>query len=112
MPWQKVIPLKHLEVIEGEANITDVVRKSTYHSYTVVAKKTSILKENTYYFPGWILKVNNQEMNIDYKNYQYPGIMLFELNPGNYKVEFIFEITFIRKVAFLISLMSILFIGV
>ena len=112
MPWQKVIPQKHLEVIEGEANITEVVRKSTYHSYTVVAKNTSILKENTYYFPGWILKVNNQQTKVEYTNSFYPGIMMFKLNPGNYKVEFIFKETPIRKVAIFISSISFCILGV
>jgi hypothetical protein len=112
-PWQKEIPEKHLEAIEGKANIIEVSRNSISHKYNVRVYKPTAFKENTYYFPGWKLYANGFEKEIIYDSGSHRGIVTFHLPAGSYILELKFQPTRIRMVSLMISttsLMSLAFI--
>ena len=100
---------KDIEVLSGDASIKQTFRNSIRHEYIInVRSKNALLKENTFYFPGWILKINDTTSTIDYQSKDNIGIITFKLNKGVNKIELLFVDTPIRKIANFISLISLL----
>jgi len=105
-PWQKNLPKNHLAILQGEAVIKEIKRSPIEHAYSINALSTTLLKENTLYFPNWTLFANNKEVAINYKNPTYPGIITFKLPKGVYSVKLIFLPTKIRIISQWISIIS------
>lgn len=110
--WQDEVPKSHLETIKGNVEILFEERKTTKHSYIVNVREPALVKENTYYFPGWKLLINGQENRIIYSNEDYPGIITFNLNQGINQIDLVFTDTKTRKYAALFSLSSLFLSGV
>ncbi len=94
--WFNKIPSNHLEILEGDAFFKEISRTSINHKYKINAKTQIKIKENTLYFPGWKLKINNKE------GYLYPGrrgIINAKLPKGEYVIELIYEDVFIYKIS-------------
>lgn len=96
-------PKAHLEVIDGDAEIKELDRKSTYRKYQVQVDKKTLFGENTLYFPGWEIKANGILQNIEFQNKDYRGVMTFHLDEGSYVVESIYKETKLRLVSDIIS---------
>ncbi|RJQ26874.1 hypothetical protein C4577_02585 [Candidatus Parcubacteria bacterium] len=101
-------PKYPIEIINGEAEYTQIARTSTLHSYIIDAKTDIYAKENTFYFPGWKLRVNDIEEPVIYNDPQRLGIMYFKLKPGLHKVDFEFSDTKARKISRWISLITLI----
>lgn len=98
-----------IEVLSGTAIVKKLSRSSTIHEYTInVISENSRIKENTLYFPGWELKVNNKKSNINYQSTDNMGIITFNLPKGNYDIQIEFTKTPIRKFSDSVSILSIL----
>jgi len=65
--WFNKLPKNHLDILSGDAVIKSVKRTTILHSYIVNAKSPLLIRENTLYFPGWILSSNGRPLKI------YPG---------------------------------------
>ncbi len=98
-PWQKTVPENHLEVLSGEAEIQEVFRNSIKHEYVVLVKDHVILKENTYFFPGWKARVNGKEIEINPSNKTYPGIITLTLPQGLYDVKILYSDLFLHTLS-------------
>lgn len=96
-------PKAHLEVIDGDAKIKELYRKSTYRKYQVQVDKKTLFGENTLYFPGWEIKANGILQNIEFQNKDYRGVMTFHLDEGSYVVESIYKETKLRLISDIIS---------
>lgn len=103
---------KHIEILSGKAEIKEISRSIIRHEYVILANSKTYIKENTFYFPGWRLMLNNKEANINYKNKDFPGVITFDVNKGLYKVELIFTDTIDRKIGKWISVVTAVIIGV
>lgn len=115
--WEDSIPKNHLEILNGRGTIKEIVRTSTKHQYIIFSKENLVVKENTWYFPGWSLLIDGKSNQIDYTNKKYPGIILFSISPGLHKIELLYNDSpeiFIAKlisvVTFFTSLSLIFFI--
>ena len=108
--WYTELPKQHLEVLKGQAIIKEEKRTSTQHRYLVDAKTPLVIQENTLYYPGWVLKSNNKNIDI------YPGkrgIITSKLPQGIQQVELTYsDMSFyaIAKIISLVSFLSLLFI--
>lgn len=112
-PWFSVVPKKHLEIISGKGEITEIKRTSHEHRYRVTAYTPLTLRENTLYFPGWSGK--DQEGIIDI----YPdnkGIISLHVDKGyhelfvTYKdIPLFYFIKVLSALSFLLSVGFILF---
>lgn len=91
-PWMDKVPFNFLEVVLGNAEITPLIRKTTYHSYKVVVSDNAHLVEHTTKFPGW-------ELWIDRKK-----VMDLQITKGEHVVEVIFSDTEPRRRAKILSL--------
>ncbi|MBI5044734.1 MAG: hypothetical protein HZC02_02305 [Candidatus Levybacteria bacterium] len=67
-PWFLTPPRKPLEIVSGKGILKEISRTSTMHTYITYSDKELSLRENTMYFPGWIVKVNGKETKISYEN--------------------------------------------
>ena len=98
-----------IEVISGEASFEKFQRKSTYHSYQVnVLSETARVRENTLYFPNWIVLVDGKETPIEFQDPANRGIITFYVSQGKHKVELLFKDTKLRTVSNVISFTSLL----
>lgn len=105
----------YLEVIEGEAEITNVLRKSELHKYLVDVKSENVhLLENTLYFPGWNVYDNGRRITnlIEFQDPNYRGLITFRLGYGQHEILVKFENTKVREISKLISLTSISAFGI
>lgn len=108
--WAVLKPKSPIEIIDGNADVVQISRTTTAHKYLIYAKTKVLVKENTFYFPGWELKINEKKQDINYQQKKYPGVITFELNPGLYNIELSFNDTKPRRVFDLISLTTFILI--
>ncbi len=100
-------PVKEpVNILEGEAKTLQIFRNTTKHEYIIHALSNVVVKENTLYFPGWTLYINNKPHPINYTNKEFPGIITFNLNKGLYKVELMFKDTPVRTFSLMVSFIS------
>ena len=87
----RIKPKSNIEIIKGKAIIQEISRNPISHVYKINVESKVELKENTLFFPGWIVTANNNLIPIDYKNSNSPGVITFKLDEEAYdvKVKFI-----------------------
>jgi hypothetical protein len=105
--WQDKIPKNHIEAFNNNLDVLFEKRTTTNHSYVVEIEKSGPVKENTYYFPGWELKIDGEKSKINYTNKLYPGIITFNLYKGTHQINLTFQDTPIRLYSFLLSAVSL-----
>jgi hypothetical protein len=96
-----------LEVIDGDASVIVGKRTTTEHNYTITARKSTLMMENTLYFPGWVIYINGLPTPIEWQNPDYRGLMTFRVPTGDIRARVVFEDTKVRKTANMISVVSI-----
>lgn len=109
-PWIGKVPTTHLEVISGKAQIKEVSRLVEHHEYIVDASTTTLLKENTYYFPGWEIFVNDHQVQINYMNKKYQGVMTFSVKKGLNMIDVIYTNSIDRIIGRWISIIALFFL--
>lgn len=105
--WKNIPERNNIDLIEGNAKIREIFRDSTKHTYLIDVYQSSTIRENTMFFPGWNLKVNNKNYFFSYTEKNYEGLMVFNLNPGLYKVDLVLQNSKIREISQKISIASI-----
>jgi len=101
------IPDKHIEIIQGKAQVIEISRTLTLHTYWVNALTPIKLKENTLYFPGWTATFNGEPVLIQSSN---NGVVTLSTPSGKgelkiaYQDLFLFQLTKILSVISLISI--------
>lgn len=101
-------PKAHMEVILGDAKITEVFRNSTIHKYVVSASSSSRLRENTLYFPGWHVLVDGREVSVEFQDQKNRGLITFYVSSGKHSVVVYFTETKLRLLSDYLSLLSVL----
>lgn len=104
-PWFKNFPRTPIEFISGTGSIQDVKRSSIHHSYIIRTNNETVINENTAYFPGWRLYVNNKKVKIGISK---AGTIQFLLPSGQHTVDLKFENTPVRSYSENISLAALL----
>lgn len=95
-----------LELIDGQAEVSQLRRTSTVHEYTVDAATRSRLVENTLYFPGWQVLVDGKPVSVEFQDPSYRGLMTFWVDEGEHVVKVAFRDTKLRKTANTVSLVG------
>lgn len=90
-PWKTEIPKNNLENISGNSEITLITRRNNYHQYIIYSNSKVFLKENTYYFPGWKLFIDDKPTQIQTTNKKDPGLIYFSAPKGVHKIELIYK---------------------
>ncbi len=108
-------PDAHIEILQGEVFIQEKSRSSVLHEYSIISSDSARIKENTLYFPGWNIYINNKKLNpdteIQYQDPAHRGVMTFNIDEGESNVRVVFEDTKLRFVSNVISLISFILLG-
>jgi hypothetical protein len=107
-PWLSQIPANHMETISGDLSILAETRTILSHKYQVRVNTSTLVKENTLYFPGWQLFDNGQPVAINPSYPGYPGVITFTLPPGIHAVNLVFVDTPIRRLSLTFSLVTLI----
>lgn len=110
--WVKEPPKSYLEALNRDAEIKQIFRNSVKHEYVVYVNKSTEFKENTLYFPGWDVSVNNKPHAFIYDDKKYPGIIRFKLDKGVHKITVTYTDTPTQKAAQGISMGSLLLLSI
>jgi hypothetical protein len=102
--WELRVPKSHIEVVRGNAEVKEISRSQTKHTYAIHAESFTTVKENTLYFPGWNVLVDNEKVDIVYKDTKHLGKILFNVKPGLHYIEVSYEDIPVYKTAKQISL--------
>lgn len=104
-------PKGHLQFLTGKGTFDEIHRTSTEHVYHVSAFQPSRMLENTLYFPGWHVVVDDHQVPVEFQDQNYRGLMTFSLNQGDHTVSVYYQETNLRLISDMLSLISVLFIG-
>lgn len=110
--WIGVYPKEPLVIIKGRATTKTIKHEITRHEYLVNASTPITIRENTYYYPGWKVLVNNQETAVNYQNKDFKGVITFDVPKGVSHISVIFTDTWDRLLGKIISLVTLLVVGV
>jgi hypothetical protein len=70
----------------------------------------------TAYFPGWVVRVNDQPVEIDSTDERYPGLISYRVEPGSYQVKASFtQATWPRRLGnslTALGIASLIYVGV
>lgn len=80
--WPQQVVKNHLMTITGNAKIKDVFRNSVSHQYVVDAKTKTLFVENTSFFPGWEIYIDNKRTSINPSYKSFAGRMVFFVPKG------------------------------
>lgn len=103
---RKNIPEKKIEVVEGNAVINDVFAKPNNVSFSINAEQDSKLRANIFNFPGWQVKINDQQAKINDDNRL--KLITFDVPKGLSEVEIEFKNTLVRTLANLATITLII----
>lgn len=104
-------PKSKMEIIEGKGEIKEDKRTTTIRKYIITTFEKSRILENTLYFPGWIVLVDNRSTDIQFQDPNYRGLMTFYLDKGKHNVEIIYKETKIRQIADVASLVGLIIVA-
>lgn len=82
----RIRPKSNIEILKGSATIKEISRTPIRHTYEINVQSDVEIKENTLFFPGWIVIADNKLVPINYKNQKSPGVITFNLSKGIYEV--------------------------
>jgi hypothetical protein len=101
-------PSAFSEVIEGDSHILPLEKTSTSRHYYVYTSTKTRIVENTIYFPGWNVYVDNKPVDIQFQDPNWRGLITYWLDEGNHNVRILFEDTKLRKVSHMLTLAGFL----
>lgn len=99
-----------IEVISGQASIQPIKRKATEHLYSVDAKGSARLRENTLYFPGWSVLVDGKPVDIEFQDQNNRGIITFMVSSGKHAVSVLYKETRLRLFADFLTVTALIIV--
>ncbi|MDP3940857.1 MAG: 6-pyruvoyl-tetrahydropterin synthase-related protein [bacterium] len=82
----RAFPKNRIEIIAGDASVSDIKIAQTTHSFLVNAREPSTVLDRTYFFPGWRVLVDSAEVPMQFQDQNYRGLITFAVPQGNHKV--------------------------
>lgn len=102
-------PVFPAEIIAGGGEISKYERKSNLHTISVKADNDIVIKDNTVYYPGWVVEVGGKEVPVQFQDPNHRGYITFEVPKGSHQVKVKFVETALRLFADLVSIAAVLF---
>lgn len=100
----KGFPLSRIQIIDGTATVSNFVKKTQIHTFSVDADTPARLVDHTQYFPGWRVYVGQEKAPIQFQDANWRGLITFTVPSGSHNVRIVFEESKTRMIADLISL--------
>jgi uncharacterized membrane protein YfhO len=96
-----------IEIIEGNAKISSLDKQSNRHKFRIVSNDKIKIVDNTVYFPGWQVFIDDKKTEIEFQNPKYRGLITFPVPQGNHEIKVIFKESKVRFFSDILSLASI-----
>lgn len=103
-----------VEFVSGRGEVKDFTKKSNLHTFKVIAENDSVVVDNTQYFPGWEAYVDGKEVQIQFQDLNWRGLITLPVSKGTHEVTVRFGETKPHLAADLISVTSfiaLIFLG-
>ncbi len=100
---------KRYEILAGQAQIQDWRQGTNWINFKINSLQKVRMRLSQYYFPGWKIYANDQEIPIKYDNFL--GLMTIDVPEGNYQINARLYDTPIRSSANALSLVSFVIFG-
>lgn len=107
----KEYPKERVHAIEGTAVVTNFLKKTTIHTFTVKSTQSAKLVDHTQYFPGWNVYVDAQKIPVQFQDQNWRGLVTFSVPPGKHEVIVKFEDNKIRTITRMISIGTLTILG-
>lgn len=105
-------PSSRIEVISGKATLEETERISTRRVYKIHVQEPSRIRENTLYFPGWEVFVDEEKAPVEFQDPSNRGLMTFFVDSGNHSIVVKFRETRLRWFANGVSSLVFVILGV
>ncbi len=96
-------PKDRIEIIGGQAVISQFTKRSTIQTFHVSASTSAHLVSHTQYFPGWRVTIDGQKSPIQFQNPERRGLITFQVPPGEHTVVVRLGKTKVQFIAELVS---------
>ncbi len=100
-----------VEIISGEGTITDYTRSTMRHAFTTKALSPIRILDNTFYYPGWRVRIDGTTVPIQFQDPNHRGLITFSVPVGSHSVSVRFGETPLRKVANAVSILTMVLVG-
>lgn len=95
------------KILEGEGEIEEINFKPSIREYIISTQTDARVIDYTFYFPGWKVYLNDQEIPIEYQDPQARGVITYRLPKGKNHVKVRYEDTNIRKFSKITSILGL-----
>lgn len=85
-------------IVEGTGELSNLHIENSRRDFHVHATTTVRMADYTFFFPGWKVYVDGTEVNPEFQDPKYRGVITYHLSPGDHDVSVRFISTRIRKV--------------
>lgn len=109
--FQENYPEKKVQLVSG--GLDEVVMEKwdfEEHRYQIKVREDSQIADNTLYFPGWKVWVDNKEVEITFHDLNWRGIITYPVFQGEHQIMVKFTKTKVRQLAESISLVNFIFV--
>lgn len=96
-----------IETVEGDAKIIGLTKQSNKHKFKTESSGKTRIVDNTVYFPGWQVFIDNKKTEIEFQDQKHRGLITFLVPQGNHEVKIIFKESRVRLFSDILSLISI-----
>lgn len=93
------------EILEGNPSILEFTEGSNWIKFKVESESQSRVRLSQYYFPNWKVRIDNQEVSVNYDNDL--GLITFEIPSGKHSIEARLHDTPVRTFANIVSFLSV-----
>lgn len=105
--WINEKPEKNFEILEGDASIELMERRSNEHIYKVSADTQLKINENTLYFPGWEAFLNGKQIPISPSTTDNFGVINIYIPKGEHLLSLRYTDIYVLRLAKSISLVTL-----
>ena len=91
------------EIISGKGKMLESERGNSWRKHVVQADTPVTISDNTFYFPGWKVLVDNAPVEIQFQDPNYRGIITYAVPAGKHTVDIKYTLTKTRLLGLLMS---------
>lgn len=102
-------PAKHpapkpVTFAEGNGVVSNFIKNSLMHTYTIATTQSATIVDHTQYFPGWKVSVDGTPTPIQFQDINYRGLITFPVSAGKHDIVVVWGEDKLRLVTDIISL--------
>ena len=104
----KEYPKSRIDIIAGQAEVSNVKLFPELHRFLVSAKTQATLLDYTQFYPGWKVIVDNNPASIQFQDMNHRGLITFNVPAGDHIVSVQYTQNRLQTASNLISILLVL----